>query len=370
MVSFKDFYLKKDSISESQINEFLNLIRTDYPVFLEKEFNFKLSNLSIEEQFYFLEYMQKQTNESVKSLKKLTKKYGRNSIKTFLSIEHGGKEMGDKILSLGEKLPKESAKILFQTYSDMIDATEEVSELLQNNLKEKATPELVNHTKESLLLGGKDLLEKYAKKINLCEGKDCESVGEELRERLSLAKKSVFAFSYACKTLVERGDFNFEDFEKAKLVYEKSPLAEDIKNQIIDMHKINTEQYPPKLRELWRGTLKNGLEKPNSKQLVVSVSFEENIVSAMRVIEQEDGSYYGASFNVNPTVQGSKVGSELLKKVLYDLAKDKPFVADCYSKNPMLDTYLNKFGFKITKEIENYENSGELVYQITLFPEN
>ncbi len=145
------------------------------------------------------------------------------------------------------------------------------------------------------------------------------------------------------------------------------------------MHKINTEQYPEKLKHKWRQTLKDGLETPDPKQLIVYVSIskdnftphlENDVVSAMRVIVQEDGSYYGASFNINPTVQGSKVGSELLKKVLQDLAKDKPFVADCYSKNPMLDTYLNKFGFKITKEIENYENTEELVYQITLFPEN
>ena len=134
------------------------------------------------------------------------------------------------------------------------------------------------------------------------------------------------------------------------------------------MHKENTKQYPEKLREKWRETLQKGITESNDKQLVVHVSFEDEVVSAMRVLEQEDGSYYGASFNINPTVQGSKVGTELLKKVLFDLAKDKPFVADCYSKNPMLDTYVNKFGFKITKEIENYENTGELVYQITLYP--
>lgn len=328
------------------------------------------NQISIDEQFYFLNYLKFSNQDDLAQIKEFSEKYKENGFKTFLSIAHGGQEMGDKILTLGEKLPKESADILFQTYSDMVDATDEIKILIKENLGEKANPLLINQARESLLIGGKDLLLKYAKKVSTCEGEDCINTGEELKDKLSLAQKSVFAFSYACKTLVERGEFNFEDFQKAQLVYEKSPLAEDIKNQIIDMHKINTKQYPLKLRELWRGTLKEGLEKANPNQLVVSVSFKEHIVSAMRVIEQEDGSWYGASFNINPTVQGSRVGSELLKRVLQDLAKEKPFVADCYSKNPMLDTYLKKFGFKITKEIENYENTGELVYQITLYPEN
>jgi predicted GNAT family N-acyltransferase len=276
--------------------------------------------------------------------------------------------MGDNILTLGEKLPKDSAEVLFKTYADMVDATEEITELLKDNLGDKATPEMINQTKNSLLIGGKDLLEKYAKKVSVCEEVECEKIGEELKERLALAKKSVFAFSYVCKTLVDNGNFSFEDFKKAKLVYDQAPVAEEIAEKIIAMHHANTKEYPPKLGEKWRTTLKDGLKNPNSDQLVVHVSFEDEVVSAMRVIKQEDGSWYGASFNVNPTVQGSKVGSELLKKVLQDLAKDKPFVADCYSGNPMLKTYLDKFGFKITKEIENYEDTGELVYKITLDP--
>jgi hypothetical protein len=276
--------------------------------------------------------------------------------------------MGDKILTLGEKLPEESAKTLFKTYGEMIDATEEVGILLSGNLGEKATPDLVNQAKESLLLGGKKLLENYALKANTCSGTECENLGKELKEHLSLAKTSVFAFSYACKTLVERGEFTFEDFKKAKLSYNRSPIPDKMQKEIIAMHHENTKQYPDGLRERWRKTLRNGLEKENPKQMIVSVSYDENVVSAMRVIEQDDGSWYGASFNVNPTVMGSRIGSELLKKVLEDLAKDKPFVADCYAENPMLKTYVEKFGFKITKTYENYEGTGVKVYQITLSP--
>ena len=366
----RDFFINNSSDYE-KLASFLEKIWSNNTLSNEIKDSLGLSvtDFSITEQAYILDFLKNAKNKDLPIIKEFSEKFKENGFRTFLSIEHGGKEMGDKILALSEKLPEDSAKILFQTYSDIVDATEEVGQILQENLKDKATPELINSSKETLLIAGKNLLEKYSKKASTCEGLDCETLGEELKERLALAKKSVFAFSYACKTLVENGQFSFEDFEKVKLSYEKSPLAEDIKNQIIEMHKENTKQYPEKLREVWRETLKDGLLNSNEKQLVVYVSYEKDIVSAMRVIEQEDGSWYGASFNVNPTVQGSKVGSELLKKVLNDLAKDKPFVADCYSKNPMLDTYLNKFGFKITKEIENYHDTGELVYEITLYKE-
>jgi N-acetylglutamate synthase-like GNAT family acetyltransferase len=84
----------------------------------------------------------------------------------------------------------------------------------------------------------------------------------------------------------------------------------------------------------------------------------------MRVIDRGD-SWYGASFNVNPTIQGSRVGSELLKKVIADMGSEKPFVADVYAKNPMLQNYLDTFGFQITKTTEDYHGTGTTVHQIT-----
>lgn len=342
--------------------------------YIQETLAIDLSTVNIKNQLYFLNFIQGKTEEELSRFREFIKKskdeQGKvNKLKTFLSIEQGGEKMGEKILALGDKLPEESCKVLFKTYGEMVDATNDVADLLKSNLGEKATPELIQSTQESLLLSGKDLLERYAGKAETCEGISCEEIGQELKDRLSLAKRSVFAFSHACKVLVERGEFSFEDFQKAKLSYDQSPLPEEMQNKIIAMHEENTKQYPEGLKNRWRGTLRDGLANKNPDQLVVSASYEDEVVAAMRVIKQKDGSWYGASFNVNPTVQGSRIGTELLKEVLKTLAKDKPFVADCYSKNPMLKTYLEKFGFKITKEIENYEGTGELVYQITIFPE-
>lgn len=365
----KDHCVKKEDMALFRVSSSLGF--RDY---IQKTLSIDLSKISLNNQFYFLNFIQGKTEAELIGFKdfiskSIDEKDKNNKFRTFLSIEQGGKEMGDKILTLGEKLPESSNVVLFKTYGEIIDASEEVGEILKNKLKEKVSIEMVEKAKESLLSNGKNLLDKYSEKAKMCDGTNCEEIGRELEERLSLAKKSVFAFSAVCKVLAENGEFSFEDFEKAKLTYDQSPVYEEMKNKIIKMHHENTKQYPDKLRDEWRGTLKEGLENPDPNQLIVSASYDGEIVSTMRVIKKEDGSWYGASFNVNPTIQGGRIGSELLKEVLKDLARNKPFVADCYSGNPMLSTYLNKFGFKITKELENYHDTGELVYEITLSPE-
>jgi hypothetical protein len=301
-----------------------------------------------------------------KEAKKFLKKYGDHGLKTFSSILRGGKEMGDKILLLGEKLPEDAARVLFGTYSKIVDASAEVADIVRENLGDKATPEMLQSIKEKLLVRGKNLLEENADKVSACEGVACEDIGTKLIEELELAKTSAYAFSEVCKLLVEKGEFSFEDFKDIELAYDRSPLPEKMKEEILTMHRENTKPYPDGLREHWRGTLREGLEKENEKQLVVSVKYKGDVIAVMRVIEQEDGSWYGASFNVNPTVKGSRIGTELLKKVIDDLAKDKPFVAHCYAENPMLDTYINKFGFVISNTQEDYHGTGATVHKITL----
>jgi len=372
-------YFKKLEIQDLSIGEAKNLTERDmrdYQLLLhnalregvEKDFSISLAELDVPTQFRFLLFLKNKSIAEANEVMKFSSKHKERGLRTFLALEHGGDEMSDNILILGEKLPQLAAEKLFTTYGDMIDATDEVSDLLRENLGEKATPEVIQQAREGLLIRGRNLLKKYAEQVESCHGISCDEIGAELQERLRLAKRSVFAFSSACRTLVDNDQFSFEDFKSAQLVYERAPLPDAIRQQIIEMHHENTKQYPEKLREYWRGTLREGIENSNDKQMFVATKFENDVTAVMRVIEQDDGSWYGASFNVNPVVQGSRIGTELLKEVIHNMAKDKPFIAECYAENPMLDTYVNKFGFEITKTIKNYHDTGSIVLEITLYP--
>lgn len=94
------------------------------------------------------------------------------------------------------------------------------------------------------------------------------------------------------------------------------------------------------------------------------VRFKEDIAGFMRVKDIDSTTVYGASFNINPSIKGSRIGTELLKEVIREYSETKDFTADVYEKNPMLDIYTKDFGFEIVGTTENYHNTGTTVLQI------
>jgi len=60
------------------------------------------------------------------------KNFKKDGVKTFLSIEQGGKEMGDKIIGLGEKLPEEVSQKVFEKYGEIINTADKAEEEIKN----------------------------------------------------------------------------------------------------------------------------------------------------------------------------------------------------------------------------------------------
>jgi len=331
---------------------------------LQQEFNVNLSELSIPEQFQFLMFLKEKEMKTAEPVQAFAQQYGTSALRTFLSLEQGGKEMGDKILMLGEKLPKESAELLFAKYGEIVDEVDHVVEFLSATLKEEVSPEIVNDAREHLLIKGKDLLAHYAKNAEICATQECVDLGRELENRLKDLKTSVVLLASATKALVAHGEFNFKDLKDIDISYDEHGLDEQDRTTVRAMSEENTKQYPEKLRDYWRGTLAAATENPAQGETFISVKYQNEIVAVMRVKSREDGSVYGASFNVNPSVRGSRIGTELLREVIENYAQEKDFHADVYDKNPMLDTYISKFGFEIIGRTENYHDTGTTVLQI------
>jgi hypothetical protein len=84
----------------------------------------------------------------------------------------------------------------------------------------------------------------------------------------------------------------------------------------------------------------------------------------MRVEVRSPERVYGASFNINPNMQGSRLGTELLRKVINEYASSADFTADVYEGNPMLSVYTKSFGFEIEGTVENYHDTGATILNI------
>ncbi len=356
---------QKDSLRDQDMYDFAYILSKPMRERLEVELRVSLADLSLPAQYQFLQFIKQHPDASgvsFEQIKALAHNYGTEGVQSFLALAHGDEQTGKHILTISEKLPKPAVEKIFSTYAAIVEAVDGVTEILQD--QPDSTLERIKDVKLHLYTQGVRLLREYGAAAKECVDETCQDIGRELAQRLALAKSSVFAMGAVTRQLVKEESFDFEKFSQLELVQETPPLSDNFAEQIRTMHQSNTEQYPEKLKEYWRGTLAEALASENPEQKFVYVKMGEDVLAVMRVID-DGGAWYGASFNVNPTIQGSRVGSELLKKVIADMGSQKPFVADVYAENPMLQNYLDTFGFEITKTTEDYHGTGATVHEIT-----
>jgi hypothetical protein len=148
-ININDFkHVKNVSIEDIQLFK---------KVFGSKKFNFDLNTIgtNLDEVLIFLRYTKNANEKDFERILKYKKEYG---VSTFLSLIHGGKEMGDKILILGEKLPKDSAEVLFAKYAELVDIANNVSVELKNTIGKDAPANFEESVRGHLLIKGKDML--------------------------------------------------------------------------------------------------------------------------------------------------------------------------------------------------------------------
>lgn len=334
---------------------------------VSNDVGFDLSSVSLPEQFNFFEYTKNTSNQDISRTFEFTKKYGPTGFRTFLSLEHGGKEMGDKILALGEKLPPEFAEKLFIKYSEIVDEVGNIGDFLLKSLKEKPSTLLVEETKNHLLKKGKNLLVEYADKAEICKKEECEALGRELEKRLLNIKSSLFLLASACNSLAKEGLLKIEDLADTDL---------DVVNEVDDASKKevkrifveNRPNYPENLLKEVVAEFEEAVDSPKENQTFYILRTRGEIVAFMRLDEMPDGSIYGASFNVRTELRGSSIGAEWLKKIIEEKSAEKVFKIICYKDNPMFEKYKKNFGFEVSGEIADYKNTGAFFYEMERRP--
>lgn len=100
-----------------------------HPVFrkkIEDDFGIELKDFSVRTQMQSLNFLFEKNEEEVKKVVAFLKNgNSENRLKSFLSLEQGGEEMGKVILTIGEKLPKEAADMVFAKYVELVEASRE-----------------------------------------------------------------------------------------------------------------------------------------------------------------------------------------------------------------------------------------------------
>lgn len=325
-------------------------------LFLEDYFSINLSDFYLNTQAQFLNFISDKQEEYILSVRDFINKGNDDESKkarlaTFLSLDYG-QEFGDKILLIGEKLPRESAQPIFQKYSELADASEKVSEYIKDTFGEnkECKPELVNAIREALLKKGKDLLVNFADEI---EVKDKESISnKEIIEKLKNIKTDTLLFLYSFKTMKRSGTyFNIENIKDLGFASENAlEISESDKKRMGEIYNLNYIKYP-ELRNFLAEKFKDSAYNENN--IFHILRHKDEIRGFYRIEERgKDDLYFGA-FNIDQEYKGSALGEAMLEQSLDYYGKSELYTieADSAQSEPITSNYIER-GFIAVKQYQ------------------
>lgn len=355
-------------IQDPLMFEFRAFINPEIRSSIEKEFGIDLKEIPLKEQVYFLTSITNRTNKTIKPVQNFTKEFGPLGLRTFLSIEQGGREMGDKILALGEKekLPKEIAEKIFTKYGEMIDTADNIENEIRKIFGGKEVPlKVLTSVKETLLKRGAKMLSDLGDKV--LNPKFIINEQEILRE-LDEIKEEIIILGESYVGLYKEGiRVPIQDVTTIKETPTEN-LTEEQKKELMKIY----EKGRPKVTYDKKGHLeflKNEFEEElNDKDVsVTEICFKGETIIIALVDRKDKNSLYIGGLTFVEDVKNSVVAEASMSYVL-EKFKDHNIKALVDSRNPIIRMYINRFGFRITKKLESEEevknNGGEIYYEI------
>jgi len=282
---------------------------------IQREFNFELKDLSFREQFYFLNYLKQVTVAEVEKMKQFTSDYGVAGLRTFLSLEQGGKELGDRIVDFGQN--KEVAGKVFEYYSQLLDRAEQAETLV------KEASDCEGET--CLELAG----QVYGNIVNRAQKDLKEAVLEDNPQKVADRVETYIAEAKEYVALLQEvGAGKIEEITSQEISPEDQAQMKALLTG--NYNKV----YPGPENEAFRKLVSDSLEKSfTNPQTVFKVLRDKGKIVSFNRFDTIDTSYgrevsYFGSFSANPAYSG--VGSVMLEETVKERLEDgRPMMAYC-----------------------------------------
>jgi len=308
-LSEKDIVIDRNKkITSKDLQDFALIFSPFFYTYLNNDIQLDLKNLSIQEQFQLLHYIKTHSVSDMERVKTFNARYSTIGFRTFLSLEQGGRAMGDTILALGENLPPESAKKLFEKYSEIVDVVSNLTEGSLKNITEKDSLNsvaMLHELKEKMILKGKELLSSYEEKLT----NGALSI-EKMHKDLSELKADTEMFRTFFRLAREEDDqVTITDFKALEIARERQ-TNELYEEAIVEMEAIIERNYKdtPELRQFVLDSLRKNIREGGGHTTVNLLKRDGKIIAFDRLDERDDGSLYFGSFNVDPSYCSSKIG--------------------------------------------------------------
>ena len=350
-------FFQKDSISNVRIERIVNI--------LSNQSNLSLNDLNYRERAALATYYFSNGGAVAgDNLIFIAKEYGIEGLKTFLSCEYG-MEMGNKIIGLAEKLPKKTAQKIFNKYYRIVKEVDQVIEHLEQTYGEKDyNDKTINAIRENLLIKAKDLLAEYSD-ITRREGEKIDP--KEVEERIENIKTEVTLFASSYKTISKTEGVTLNEIKGIELTNKSvAEMTAEEKQEMINMF-VPTRRlsyYPEALGESSIKGFEKSMATPDTKFYIYKQ--DGRIISFFRLDDMPNGNKYFGNFVVRKEAQESKIGTEILSSIVHEISSGVNIEADVFADNPIVKTYIEKFGFTITSIDREWKNTGQMHYHIII----
>jgi RNase H-fold protein (predicted Holliday junction resolvase) len=273
---------------------------------------------------------------------KFADRYKLNGLKTFLSLEQGGLEMGKKILKIGEKFKETSEVVnaIFEKYAELVNAVEGVENYLKEQFK-KEDPKLIQEIKENLLMRGKAILVIFAD-----EEMTVEAVTERLKE-IDTEVDILGAILRAMKNKGEKIDLNIVKDLSILSVYK---LDENAINDVMALVKDSWDQnvknngVSADFAKVVINGLRGELESNRMDTEINILKYQDRPIGMIRFQIVDDKTLVVKSVNVHSRLKGINVGTFLFE-LIRKKSQEKNLKLDVLLKNQVSCHYISEIGF-------------------------
>ncbi len=325
---------------------------------IEADFGVSLEDLSLPEKFQFLSLLKNAEAEEIAVVQSFVQQYGKDGIKTFLSVEHGD-ITAEHILNIGTSLDHTTAQKLFEKYSQITEAAQQAGNYVSQNFSH-ATTEDVERIQQNLLVKGQELL------ADITADYHNQLDPEEIMQQLQQLQADILLFTQSFQEVFadqEQPDFStVKDLEFGS----RQQLTAAEQAEMATIIKQNYADSP-----LAEGVLAGfRAAQDNPHNTFYLLKRQGAVISFYRFADQVDdadqptGVTEFASFNAAGDYKGGGLGRIIMKNALAERARDHVVVAATDPTSRICQFYVEEAGFVIDGT-ETYKDTGMTVFHIT-----
>ena len=284
-------------------------------------------------------------------------------LKSFLSLEKGGSEMGQKILDLGEKLPAESANAIFSKYAELSDIARDAEDFVKSEFSDdlENSEKISEELREKMLSKGVEVLNIFHEKLGSIDDENVNEVTDIITESLSkisvdaLATLSTFKAARKSGLALSLEDIKNSSFKKR----ESSYIPEEEIEKMVDIYRDNYSND----FELAENLVEKFKEKFSVKDdSFYTFSVKDQLQAFVRFTKSEEGTSASA-LNVRSDAKGYSLGNAMMQQALEKESHKDILLAEAKINDVPIDSFLS-LGFAANSEYETDMKSNDLIVNI------